>query len=285
MRYPGPSIHYKRRVFAADDQRFAGHFAVDFVVPPPQPAIKEAEDGGPEDLGLKEDPAGIGHYRLPPRTAYLTNKEFDNLASESTKPLLITLHGLTGGSYEVYLRHVLAPLVAQTPGGQKAGGLTDGDWDALVVNSRGCAGSKITTSILFNARATWDMRQVVKWCRKTWPKRPLFGIGYSLGANILTNYIAEEGVDCQLSAAVIVSNPWKLEASSIALQRSYINSELYSKAMGTATRRLVETHSEDIIKNTSVDIEKVRKVKYLHDFDREVQCPHMGIPYSRSILS
>lgn len=180
MKYDGPPIHYKRRVFSSDDPAFAGHFAVDYVVQPPHSA-EESEHG------LKEDPTGVGHRNLPPRTSYLTDKEFEHLPSEDTKPLLITLHGLSGGSYEVYLRYVLAPLVAQTAAGQQAGGLSGGDWEALVVNSRGCAGSKITSSILYNARATWDIRQIVKWCRKIWPKRPLFGIGYSLGANILTN--------------------------------------------------------------------------------------------------
>ena len=190
MKYDGPHVHYKRRVLSAKEPSFAGHFTVDFVVAPSKPS-GEAEDGGPEDEGLRDDPAGIGHYRLPPRTTYFTDKEYENLASEDTKPLLITLHGLSGGSYEIYLRHVLEPLVRQTPEGEKAGGLSGGNWEALVVNSRGCAGSKITSSILYNARATWDVRQVVKWCRKTWPKRPLFGIGYSLGANILTNVRSE----------------------------------------------------------------------------------------------
>ena len=184
----GPAIHYKRRVFAAETEAFKGHFTVDFVVaPPPKKTETEAEDGGAEDQGLREDPVGVGHYRLPPRTTYFTDKEFENLPSEDTKPLLVSLHGLSGGSYENYLRQVIEPLVAPTPEGEKAGGITGGNWEALVVNSRGCAGSKITSSILYNARATWDVRQIVKWCRKTWPKRPLFAIGYSLGANILTN--------------------------------------------------------------------------------------------------
>lgn len=186
-KHTGPPVHYKRRVFSSSDANFEGHFAVDFAVAPPKPTEGKAWDGGPEDEGLREDPTGVGHLRLPPRTTYFTDKEFGNLPSEDTKPLLITLHGLSGGSYEVYLRHVLAPLVAQTEEGEKAGGLSGGDWEALVVNSRGCAGSKITTGILYNARATWDVRQIVNWCRKTWPRRPLYGIGFSLGANILAN--------------------------------------------------------------------------------------------------
>jgi predicted alpha/beta-fold hydrolase len=55
-----------------------------------------------------------------------------------------------------------------------------------VVNSRGCAGSKITNSMLYNARATWDVRQTVKWAKEKWPRRKMFGVGFSLGANILT---------------------------------------------------------------------------------------------------
>ena len=89
--------------------------------------------------------------------------------------MLIGLHGLTGGSHELYLRAVLAPLV------DKHG------WAACVMNARGCAKSKITTHQLFNARITADVRATVKFLRKTFPNRPLFGIGFSLGANIFAN--------------------------------------------------------------------------------------------------
>ena len=187
VKMAGPAIHYKRRVIEQEDQKFQGHFTVDVVTAPPPKSNAEARDGGLDDQGLREDPMGIGHHRLPPRTTYFTDKEFSNLGSDDTKPMLITLHGLSGGSYENYLRQVLEPLVKATPEGEKAGGISGGEWEALVVNSRGCAGSKITTSMLYNARATWDVRQVVKWARKMWPNRKLYGIGYSLGANILTN--------------------------------------------------------------------------------------------------
>ena len=184
---PGPFVHYKRRVFEQVIPTLRGHFCIDYVVAPPPQAETPARDGGVEDQGLREDPMGLGHHRLPPRTTYFTNKEWDNVGSNDSKPLLIVLHGLSGGSYEIYLREVIAPLVAVTQQGQKAGGLSGGDWEVLVVNSRGCAGAKVSTSLLYNARATWDVRQVVEWARKTWPNRPMFGIGFSLGANILTN--------------------------------------------------------------------------------------------------
>ena len=112
---------------------------------------------------------------LPPRTTYYTDDEFESIGSMDDRPMVVTLHGLSGGSHEIYLRHVLRPLV------------DSGKWEGCVVNSRGCAGSKITTGVLYNARATWDIRQVVKWLRGKYPNRPLFGLGFSLGANILVN--------------------------------------------------------------------------------------------------
>lgn len=208
-----PPIAYKRKLFSAEDPRFAGTFAVDFVV--------EAHPTEPDEA-------------LPPRTTYYSDAEFGALGGDDDRPLLITLHGLSGGSHEPYLRHVLSSLVGETEDGKR------GPWEALVVNSRGCAGSKITSGILYNARATWDVRQVVKWARSKWPNRRLFGIGYSLGANILTNYLGEEGEACEFEAAVIVSNPWKLEVSSIALQSTFLGLNLYSKTMGTNMKKLFE---------------------------------------------
>ncbi|KAK4889858.1 hypothetical protein LTR27_011371 [Elasticomyces elasticus] len=277
VKFDGPPIHYKRRTFESETVGIEGHFTCDFVVAPPEPAGKTAKDGGPEDEGLREDPLGVGHTELPPRTTYFTEQEYESLGSHDTKPLLITLHGLSGGSYEVYLRHVLAPLVEQTKD-ESSLGLSGGEWECLVINSRGCAGSKITNSILYNARATWDVRQVVKWCRQRWPNRPLFGIGYSLGANILTNYIGEEGSSCLLSAAVIVSNPWKLEVSSLALKRTWIGMNVYSAAMGKNMRALFDLHREQILVNKSISEERIVKLKYLHEFDREVQCATWGYP-------
>jgi uncharacterized protein len=147
-------IYYKRKIFENEDPTYTGTFAVDFVVGPYQ-----GEDTS-----------------LPSRTTYFTEQEFATIGSSDSKPMLVTLHGLSGGSHELYLRHVLAPLVSEV-----------GGWEACVVNSRGCAKSKITSSVLYNARATWDVRQTVKWLKEQFPNRPLFGIGFSLGANILTN--------------------------------------------------------------------------------------------------
>ncbi|KFY77305.1 hypothetical protein V499_03288 [Pseudogymnoascus sp. VKM F-103] len=242
----GPAVHYKRKIFDAEDPAYEGNFAVDFIVPP----FEGAEEG------------------LPPRTIYYDKQELQELEAGSldSRPMIVALHGLSGGSFEIYLRHVLAPLMDSK------------GWEACCINSRGCAGHMISSSILYNARATWDTRQVVKWLRLKYPNRPLFGIGFSLGANILTNYIGEEGESCQLKAAVVISNPWNLELGSMALQRTWMGKEVYSKVMAGNMKKLVERHAEQIEKHTNINMDRVRNVTYLHEFDREVQGPTWGYP-------
>lgn len=152
----GPPVFYKRKLFDAENPAYAGTFAVDFVVPK-----NEEVDS-----------------TLPIRTTYFDDAEFENIGSLDSKPMLILLHGLAGGSFEIYLKHVVWPLI------EAKGPL---QWEACVINSRGCALHKITTPILYNARATWDITQIVPWLRRKFPNRLLFGAGFSLGANILTN--------------------------------------------------------------------------------------------------
>ena len=122
----GPRAHYRRKIFQADHKTYRGSFAVDFAVA----SHHDADE------------------TLPPRTAYFADDEFAKIGSDDSKPMLMVLHGLSGGSHEIYLRHAIEPLIG------------DGGWEVCVVNGRGCANSKITSSVLFNARATWDLRQV-----------------------------------------------------------------------------------------------------------------------------
>jgi predicted alpha/beta-fold hydrolase len=231
----GPPIYYKRRVFESTHQVYPGQFAVDFVVPVPEKSTIDPE--------------------LPERTTYYSEYEFEEISKEDDSPMLICLHGLSGGSHEVYLRHVVAPVTA-------AG------WECCVVNSRGCAMSKLTTPQLFNARSTWDIRQTIEWLRKTFPNRPLYAIGFSLGANILTNYCGEEGDKCVLKAAIACSNPWNLEISHVSLLRSWLGLAVYEGVMGTNLKNLFARHREELLKNPNIKEEDVTAIKYLYEFDR-----------------
>ncbi|KAH9883021.1 hypothetical protein J1614_000388 [Plenodomus biglobosus] len=247
---PGPPIYYKRQIFSSDHSVYPGTFAVDFVV---------SKEEGEKATSSTPNPD------LPERTTNFTPSEWSSIPSNDTSPMIIALHGLTGGSHEVYLRETIAPLTAS-------------GWSACVVNGRGCALSKITTPQLFNSRATWDVRQTIKYLREIFPNRPFYAVGFSLGANILTNYCSEEGDSCVLRAAVACCNPWNLEMCNTELQKTWLGLEVYARTMGKNLMGLFERHREMILQIEGVDEEKVRASRYIHEFDRNVQCPTWGYP-------
>lgn len=146
-------VYYARKHFTNPSD--GGHFAIDFVV-------DKFDDPTPEDL--------------PERTKHMTEEEAASVGSDDERPMLVALHGLTGGSHEIYVRAVLTPLVTKESG-----------FAACVINARGCAMTKITTSQLFNAKFTLDLREAVKFLKRVYPNRPLYALGFSMGACILTN--------------------------------------------------------------------------------------------------
>lgn len=210
---PDCQIHFKRKNWISDNKIYPGEFAVDFVVPsPPEPFIRKKE--------------------LPPRTGYFGQEEWITFVKKDTdRPLVIVLHGFLGGSHEKYIRHSLDLL---TSGGK------DANFSVAVINSRGCSYSKLTSPIMYHPQATWDIRQLVAWARDQWPHRRLFAIAFSIGANVLCNYLGEEGEKCELEAAVLVGNPWNLDITNTLMANSFLGLHVYQCAHGTAFRKAVE---------------------------------------------
>jgi uncharacterized protein len=102
------------------------------------------------------------------------------------------------GSTEAYARAVVAPATAPV----SDGGL---GYRAVVMNFRGCAGTPITSPQLYSAGHTEDIQQAVWYIRNLYPKAPLVGLGFSLGANVLTRYLAEEGENARLASGCLLS--------------------------------------------------------------------------------
>ncbi|THH05238.1 hypothetical protein EW145_g4942 [Phellinidium pouzarii] len=173
------------------------------------------KDGG--TLGVDATPPG--HDRVVP----------DNT------PIIVVLHGLTGGSHEAYVRAILAQAVKP----KKEGGL---GYRGIVVNFRGCAGVPLTSGQLYSAGHTDDLRQALVYISHRYPKAPLIGVGFSLGAGVITRYLAQEGVRSRLRSACILSCPWNLLLNSERMEGSFFLRNVYSKAMATNLVNLIKRH-------------------------------------------
>lgn len=105
---------------------------------------------------------------------------------DPTTPIIVIEHGLTGGSYEAYVRHILATACAP----KSDGGL---GYRGVVINFRGCAGVPITSPRLYSAACTDDYASGVLFVERLFPQAKKIGLGFSLGANVVTRYLGEEG--------------------------------------------------------------------------------------------
>jgi len=103
--------------------------------------------------------------------------------------------------------------------------------DGWVVRGDSCADSPLTTAQFYSAGFTEDMREVVRLQRARYPAAPLMAVGWSLGANILVNYVGEEGADCELTSAVSLCNPFNLPVCNAALQKGF--SKVYDWSLGS----------------------------------------------------
>ncbi|KAA1471193.1 AB-hydrolase YheT [Dentipellis sp. KUC8613] len=150
-------------------------------------------------------------------------------------PIVVVLHGLSGGSHESYVRAILAPAI--TPVNE--GGL---GYRAVVVNFRGCAGVPLTSPQLYSAGHTDDIRQAVWYISHLYPKAPLLGVGFSLGANVLARYLAQEGENSRLVAGCVLGCPWNLVKNSEALESGWLSRHVYSRGMASNLKRLISRH-------------------------------------------
>ncbi|KAG8071643.1 hypothetical protein GUJ93_ZPchr0006g41466 [Zizania palustris] len=138
-------------------------------------------------------------------------------------PVLILLPGLTGGSDDTYVRHML--MRARSKG-----------WRVVVFNSRGCADSPVTTAKFYSASFTGDIRQVVGHVLGRYPQSNVYAVGWSLGANILVRYLGEETDKCLLSGAVSLCNPFNLVIADEDFHKGFNN--VYDRALARALKTI-----------------------------------------------
>lgn len=244
-------IYYKRHLVEHKD---GGSNAIDFAVR----TTKSLSEAQYESSG---DP------NLPPRTAYMTPDESFSIGSQTKGILMVLIHGIAGGSHENYIRRTVTAIHEQYP--------DDDQLSVVAFNARGCARSKVTSKTYWNAMQTDDLRSALVFLAEKYPNRRIVVVGYSLGANILCNYLARFNDDSKVSLGISVSNPWVLDKSSINLE-SYWLGRLYSGRMAGGLQRLFKRHAHFLAQHEGVDVARVMAAKNLREFDQAFTAKAFG---------
>jgi predicted alpha/beta-fold hydrolase len=120
----------------------------------------------------------------------------------SPRPILACLAGLSGGNDNGYLYSMMKKATAN-------------GFKCVVVNFRGAAGVKLTTSKIYSITNWQDVKEPIDFIHKKYcsgiddyKNRNIFAYGVSLGAALLSLYLVQEGGRSPLSGAIVFSSPW-----------------------------------------------------------------------------
>ncbi|TCD67041.1 hypothetical protein EIP91_000603 [Steccherinum ochraceum] len=118
------------------------------------------------------------------------------------------------------------------------------------------------------------------------PRSKVFGLGFSLGANIIAKYVGEEGTQCPLHGVVVLANPWDFKRGSEHIEKgSFANRNGYRYVMGGALQTLYKLHRKVFLSSapgsfsiTHNDLQSALKHKKvsLKQFDELVTAPIFG---------
>jgi predicted alpha/beta-fold hydrolase len=131
----------------------------------------------------------------------------DILHGRIKQPVIIILHGINNHSEFGYMKSLQRAFCCR-------------GWNAAAVNFRGCGGVKMTTPRGYTAAYTGDLRGLVlQLSLRMQNGVRIFLVGNSLGANIVTKYLGEEGLAGTLPKAVAggvsLGNPILFRANQI----------------------------------------------------------------------
>jgi len=193
----------------------------------------DTSDGDFLDLGLSMSPSG-----QPP------------------KVIAVLFHGLEGSQKSHYIQHLVVKLHEH--------GIA-----SIVMHFRGCSGVINNRPRAYHSGETDDAQQCLLWIKNTYPQAVLFAAGFSLGGNMLLKLLGESG-DQNLKAAVSVSAPIKLAASSDAINKGFAK-RYQSHLLKTMQQNLVEKMSVmDMRSHLNIKREDVGRLSTFRLFDEHV---------------
>ncbi|GEQ69579.1 hypothetical protein JCM33374_g3251 [Metschnikowia sp. JCM 33374] len=263
-------VYYGRELFTYKD---GGECSLDWVIESP-----ESDD---EFRKLYKETLPETSPKLHPRTRFFTGEELAKQVkpgqTSDTAPICVVFHGLAGGSHEPLIRN-LAQDLKKIPGTK---------WDVVVVNSRGCCRTKITTGKLFTGLSHEDIHEVLVDLKKRYPNRPVYTVGFSFGGLLVANYLAIHGDEAKklVKSAVVVGCPWDMEESARHIRKSLTGQYMLGPSLTTFLNKLIKSNSKELQQHSpevynDESIKKAKMAKQTSDWDDIFTCKAAGFKNS-----
>jgi len=181
----------------------------------------------------------------------------------STTPIIILFHGLAGSYKSPYIQGLMSEA-------KKAG------FASVLMHFRGCSGKDNLLPRSYHSGESGDALSWINTLSSRFPNSKIFGVGYSLGGNMLLKLLGELGDKSPLCAAISVSAPLQLDLCADAMNRGF--SKFYQhillKDLNISLEKKFEKH--DMSSYISIEKKDIKNLKTFWEFDGAYTAPVHG---------
>jgi predicted alpha/beta-fold hydrolase len=183
----------------------------------------------------------------------------EKVSPSCSRPIVAVLHGLEGSKNSHYAKGMLSAIKAQ-------------GWIGVLMHFRGCSGRPNRMAKSYHSGQTCDVDYFSQYLADTYPAAKKAIIGFSLGGNVLTKYLAEQKQNIYQAAGVICA-PLDLSSCCDRINQGF--SRVYQKYLVDMLRAsTIEKINENLLNN--IDRNHLDKVRSIREFDQMVTAPVNG---------
>lgn len=177
----------------------------------------------------------------------------------NTRPIVVILHGLEGSKNSHYARSMLNAIKKRNKIG-------------VLMHFRGCGESPNRQASSYHSGDTRDIDYLTQQLTQRFRMAPLSVLGFSLGGNVLTRYLAQ-APENPYKSAVVICAPLDLASCSNRINQGF--SKLYQKYLLDMLKAstLVKIKQQLISHITKAQLKAIETIK---DFDQQVTAPLNG---------
>ena len=176
-------------------------------------------------------------------------------------PIVVIVPGLTSDRGSGYVQRIAAALRPR--------------YRVAVFTPRSRGGNAVSTPFLYSAGYTGDLERALAVLRNSSNGAPIYGIGFSLGANVLAKLVGEQGAASVLAGALCFACPIDCAAMSRHLCCS-LRGRILDPALVAAVQVVRAEHEAVLALNPAIDLERAKAARTMRDFDDAAIAPMMG---------
>ncbi len=179
--------------------------------------------------------------------------------ANNTRPIIVLLHGLAGSKDSHYAKGMLKAI-------------KNNGWIGVLMHFRGCGKYPNRQARSYHSGDTHDITYLTKVLSHRYAQSPFALIGFSLGGNVLTRYLAEQK-NPVYQAAIAICAPLHLASCSHRINQGF--SKIYQKYL----MDMLKASTQDKIQQKFMPqlcTNKLAQLNTIYEFDDYVTAPTNG---------